>query len=227
MKLRRAVRAALASGVAMVVATITAQTTDRLSPTTPGALVPALVLFNGRDLTGWTVFLKDPSVDPKTVWSAADGVLHLTGKPNGYLRTEKSFSNYHLHAEWRWAADASPKSNSGVFVHVHGPDAIWPGGVECQLASGNAGQLVGTDVDLPGAPVISKKQRAPKLADSSEKPFGEWNTYEIYCRGDSIEVFVNGVRQNRVEKVSVTAGAVGLQMEGYPVDFRNVWLAPL
>jgi len=187
----------------------------------------AIVLFNGRDLTGWKFFLKEEVADQKTLWSATDGVLRLVGKPNGYLRSEKSFSNYRLHVEWRWPADANPKSNSGVFVHLFGADAIWPPGVECQLAAGNAGQLIATDIDLPGAPVINKKQRVAKLAASSEKPFGEWNVYDIACRGDTIDVLVNGVRQNHVEKISVSSGAIGLQMEGHPIEFGNIWLEKL
>jgi hypothetical protein len=186
-----------------------------------------IALLNGRDLAGWTMFLKEPVADQAALWSFADGVLRFAGKPYGYIRTEKSFSKYRLHVEWRWPADANPKSNSGVFVHVHGPDAIWPGGVECQLAAGNAGQFIGTDVQMPGVPVTNNKPRAPKLAASSENPFGEWNTYDITCRGDSIEVLVNGVKQNRVEKISLTAGAIALQMEGYPIEFRHVWLEPL
>jgi hypothetical protein len=192
-------------------------------PAPPGAVV----LFDGRDIAGWTLYTKDPVANPGSLWSAHGGVLSLVGTPNGYLRTVKKFSDYHLHVEWRWPFGAAAKSNSGVFVHVHGGDAIWPPGVECQLQAGNAGQLVGTGVDLPGAPVSNNKPRAPKLAAASEKPFGEWNVYEIYCRDDTIEVFVNGVRQNKVEKVSVKSGAIGLQMEGFPVDFRDLWLEKL
>jgi hypothetical protein len=206
----------------------------RASTPEPAAPVPpvpppagSVVLFDGHDITGWTLYTKDPVADPGSLWSAHAGVLSLVGTPSGYLRTAKKFSNYHLHVEWRWPFGAAAKSNSGVFVHVHGADAIWPPGVECQLQAGNAGQLVGTNVDLPGAPVSNNKPRAPKLADASEKPFGEWNAYEIYCRGDTIEVFVNGVQQNKVAKVSVTSGAIGLQMEGYPVEFRDIWLEKL
>jgi len=65
------------------------------------------------------------------------------------------------------------------------------------------------------------------LADTSEQPLGEWNTYEIFARGDTIEVFVNGVRQNLVEKLPVVKGAIALQMEGFPIEFRRVWLDPL
>jgi hypothetical protein len=192
-------------------------------------------LWNGRNLTGWKLFLGDPTVDPAGAWSASEGVLHLNSKASGYVKTETSFSNYHLHVEWRWPAlstaegpaAAASNSNSGVMVHVHGPDAVWPLCFECQLKTGNAGQVVGMGLDIPDAPLLNNRKRAPKFADSSEKPPGEWNTYEIYCRGDTIEAFVNGVRQNQVGKLPVAAGAIALQLEGFPVDFRNVWLEQL
>lgn len=184
-------------------------------------------LWNGRDLTGWKFHVNDATLAAADVCRMSDGVLHLATKASGYLRTEKTFSNYHLHVEWRWPHDAPAGSNSGVLLHVHGPDAVWPLCFEAQLKTGNAGQIVGLGLDIPGAPLQNKRKRAPRLADSSEKPPGEWNTYEIFCRGDTIEVFVNGVRQNRVGQLPVGAGAIALQLEGYPVDFRNVWLEPL
>ena len=95
------------------------------------------------------------------------------------------------------------------------------------MKTGNAGQIVGMGLDIPDAPLLSNRKRAPRLADPSEKPLGEWNTYEIYCRGATIEVFVNGTRQNRVEKLPVSTGRIALQLEGYPIEFRNLWLEPL
>ena len=184
-------------------------------------------LWNGTDLAGWTFFLNDSAIDPKTVWKATDGVLSLATKASGYIKTEKTFSNYHLHVEWRWPKDAPVNTNSGVLVHVHGPDIVWPLCFECQLKTGNAGQVVGMGLDIPDAPMDNKRKRAPKFADSSEKPLGEWNTYEIFARGDTIEVFVNGVRQNRVDKLPVNTGQIALQMEGFPIEFRNVWLEAL
>ena len=184
-------------------------------------------LWNGTDLAGWTVYVNDAAVDPASVWKAADGVLRLATKASGYVKTEKIFSNYHLHVEWRWPKDAPANTNSGVLLHLHGPDAVWPLCFECQLKTGNAGQVVGLGLDIPDAPMQANRKRAPKLADSSEKPLGEWNTYEIYARGDTIEVFVNGVRQNRVDKLPARAGNIALQLEGFPVDFRNVWLEAL
>lgn len=202
-----------------------------------GAVPPKerVTLWNGRDLTGWHLFIKDATVQPASVWSAAGGVLRCDSKAGGYLKTERIFANYHLHVEWRWPAlstvegpmPPAPNTNSGVLVHVHGPDAIWPLCFECQLKTGNAGQVVGMGLDIPAAPLLNNRKRAPRLADSSEKPPGEWNTYEIYCRGDTIEVFVNSVRQNFVEKLPISAGAIALQLEGFPIEFRNVWLEPL
>lgn len=186
----------------------------------------AVVLVNGRDLSGWRLFLAGDVHEPDAAKIAA-GEIHLASKLSGYLVTEKVFSNYHLHVEWRWPKNAPANANSGVLVHLNKPDAIWPTCFECQLKTGNAGQVVGMGLDIPAAPMVTNRKRAPRFAESSEKPFGEWNTYEIYCRGDTIEVFVNGVRQNKVEKLPVSAGAIGLQLEGFDVDFRNVWLAPL
>jgi len=192
-------------------------------------LAPGTIsLWNGRDLAGWKLFLNDATVSPAGVWSVTDGVLRLdAGKVNGYIRTEKDFSNYRLHVEWRWGKDAPANANSGVLLHVHGPDTVWPLSYEVQLRSGIAGQVIGMGVDIPDAPMQNNRKRSPKFADSSEKPLGEWNTYDIRCRGDTIEVFVNGVRQNHVTKLPVSTGAIALQLEGFPIEFRNVRLEPL
>lgn len=185
------------------------------------------VLFNGKDLAGWTVFVGDKAVDPKSVWSVKDGVLRFDTKASGYAKTEKTYADYHLHVEWRWPKDAAANSNSGVMLHTHGPDTVWPLCFEAQLKNQNAGQVVGMGLDIPDAPLLQNRKRAPRLVDPSEKPLGEWNTYEIYCRADTIEVHVNGVKQNRVDKLPAREGTIALQMEGFPVEFRNVWLEKL
>jgi len=218
------VRATLLATAALTAAAFISAV-DPTSPVPPAK--DRVALWNGRDLAGWRIFVANSGVDPSSVWSASDGVLRLATKVNGYVVTEKSFSNYHLHVEWRWPADSAANCNSGVLLHLHGSDAIWPLCFECQLRSGNAGQVVGMGLDIPDAPLANNRKRAPRLADSSEKPLGQWNVYEIHCRGDTIEVFVNAVRQNRVDKLPVSAGAIALQMEGHPIEFRNVWLEPL
>jgi len=67
----------------------------------------------------------------------------------------------------------------------------------------------------------------PHRQPSSEKPVGEWNTCDIVCRGDRVTVRVNSVLQNEVTGSSVASGAIGLQAEGKPVEFRNLFIEPL
>lgn len=181
-------------------------------------------LFNGKDLSNWVFFLKDNTVDPATVFMVKDGVIHITGSPFGYMRTKGTYSNYRLHVEWRWPAEAT---NSGVFVHSQTPDAIWLKCIECQLQAGNAGDFVcmnGADMDErtdKSNAIVRKK------APSSEKPVGEWNTMEVVCSANTIEVYVNGILQNKGTNTSVSSGSVCLQSEGKDIEFRNVFLTAL
>jgi hypothetical protein len=183
-------------------------------------------LWNGRDLTGWTPFFKGGIAPPAGFWSGSNGVLRLAGKPTGYLRTEKVFSNYNLHAEWRWlGAPKAGTNNSGIFVLQHPPDVVWPYSVQVQVKAGSCGDLISQGGLLFPAPHPNPTMK--KIADSNEKPAGEWNGDDIYCRGPAIEIFFNGLRQNFVDKLPTDSGEIALQMEGYPIEFRNIWLEPL
>jgi len=181
-------------------------------------------LFNGKDLSNWVFKLRDPTVDPAMVFMAHGDIIHITGNPFGYMRTKDSYSDYTLHVEWRYPGEAS---NSGVFVHAQLPDTIWPKSVECQLQAGNAGDFVcmgGSDMNERTDKSV---RRVNKMAASSEKPAGEWNTMEVTCISDNIDVFVNGVLQNRATGTSVKEGHICLQSEGKDIEFRNVFITRL
>lgn len=184
----------------------------------------SIALFNGKDLSNWAFCLKDKSVNPAGVFSVKDGVIHITGTPFGYMRTKDSYSEYKLHAEWRWPVEAT---NSGIFIHARTPDTIWIKTIECQLAAGNAGDFIcmnGTDMNehKDKSTIVVKK-----MNPSSEKTVGEWNTMEVICKSNTIEVFVNGVLQNKGTGVSVNSGHICLQSEGKDIEFRNVFLTRL
>jgi hypothetical protein len=190
----------------------------------------AIQLFNGHDLSGWTYHLSDPNVKMEDVWSVQDGVLSCTGKPAGYLITEKDdFKNYKLTLQWRWSADRG--GNNGVLVHCSTPGAlgVWCKSIEVQLAHGNAGDfwVIGTELDVENEAERKKGRRHLNLTDDSEKPIGQWNTMEIVCQGDEITVKVNGDLVNHATNVSETQGAIALQSEGTPIQYRNVELTPL
>jgi hypothetical protein len=188
------------------------------------------MLWNGEDFTGWNLFITEENIDVLDVWTIVDGTIHCSGKPNGYMRTAKKYENYYLHVEWRWPDEPT---NSGVLLHTTGPDKIWPKAIECQLKAGSAGDFVlmnGTGITIDGENKQNPQQQyvvIPKKEKSSEKPAGQWNTYDIYCNEDSIRCYVNGILQNEGAAPTDTSGAICLQSEGGPVEFRNIYLVPL
>jgi len=181
-------------------------------------------LFNGQDLTGWVFVLRDKDADPTTVWSVSDGIIHCTGRPSGYIRTEADYADYKLHVEWR---RPGPVGNSGVLVHMSLPDTVWPRSIEAQLNWGDAGDfwvIGGADF---AEHVETTTRRVPKLAGCSENPVGQWNTYEIVCRGNTIRASVNGVLQNKATEATISSGKICLQSERSPIEFRNIYIESL
>jgi hypothetical protein len=190
-----------------------------------------IALFNGQNLDGWKFYLSDSSVAPEKVWSVNDGILHCKGVPAGYIRTAQSYSNYTLSLQWRWT---DKPTNSGVMLHAVGEDKLWPLCIEAQLMNQNAGDLVtiqkGSVITVGGKTYQRPEDRiyeiVAKQRPSSEKPIGQWNTYKIVCKGNTINLYVNGVHQNSAIGVSPSAGAICLQSEGSPIEFRNICLIP-
>jgi len=194
----------------------------------PGPVTPAgrVELFNGRDFSGWTFFLRSNTA-PAETFTVTNGVIHCTGQPFGYARTEKSFRNYKLTVEWRFVKIAPKADNTGIFVHVQGPDQIWPKCIE------NQGwyQRQGDFVLMSGATCQGHETFPTRVAKTpvppNEKAPGEWNTYEIVCCGDSVKNFVNGKLMNEAAGCNVTAGAIALQSEGGEWELRKLCLEPL
>lgn len=159
----------------------------------------------------------------------ADGVIAATGKPVGFIATTATYHNYRLHAEWRWSGKPG---NGGVLLHISsGPkDRAWPLCFQVQTKHGAAGDLL----PMAGAAFAEPLTSAPgataariRISTDSEKPAGEWNTCDLTCRGDTIEVVINGVLQNRVTGISVQEGKIGFQFEGTPFELRGVTVVGL
>lgn len=186
------------------------------------------MLFNGKNLNGWTIFVSDSTIKPASFFYVKDGLIETPGVPNGYLRTKKEFENYRLHVEWRYP---EKPINSGIFIHTLGPDKIWPIHYQCQLKHLFAGDFIVQDIGLSATVrdtvyVSTEKVKpiAPKMKPSSEKKAGEWNTTDIVCKGNTVEIKVNDVLQNYATKCSNTKGGIGLQAEGSKIQFRNIWI---
>ncbi len=188
-------------------------------------------LFNGENLDGWRIFVSDSSVSPENFFYVKDGVIETIGVPNGYLRTEKEYSNYKLHVEWRYTEEPT---NSGIFLHTVGPDIWVVNHFQGQLKHGNAGDFIVNGVGISArvrdtlyTSTDSVKPILPKLHPSNEKPAGQWNSYDISCKGSTIELSVNGLLQNVATDCSHSKGNIALQAEGSKIQFRNVWIERL
>ena len=190
-------------------------------------------LFNGQDLDNWNIIVDSEDGEPKDLFYVEDGLMNTIGDPFGYIRTKESYSNYKLHLEWRWTEEPS---NSGVLLNVQGPELIFPHCVEAQLMHGKAGDFVlmgkGAAITVKDSTylVTSEERRylaIPKFEESSENPAGEWNSYDITSRDGILELYVNGVLQNKGTGMTLTEGNIALQSEGGPMQFRNIYLQPL
>jgi len=182
-----------------------------------------VALFNGKDIDNWTPCLSDET-DPSEIWSITDGVIRCSGKPNGYIRTKKTYRDFKLTVEWRWPEEPS---NSGVLLRIFGEDKVWPVTLEAQLQHGRAGDLVGIHTRIEDAEQWEEFSVLKRRDEDTEKPAGEWNRYDITCRRENVEVYVNGKLQNKTEANVPYEGHIGLQSEGAPIEFRTVMLQPL
>ena len=178
-------------------------------------------------LGGWTRLTIPPGgkVDPKSQWSFDPATKILTCNGDGgheWLRFDKPFSDFIYHVEWRFVPVTSGKKgyNSGIYVRNSADATIWHQG---QTGNGPAGFLFGETM------VKGQKKRLNFQKDDQAKnvkPAGEWNTFEVSCRGKEVVLTTNGKEANRWADCEVPSGHVGLEAEGYRVEFRNVRLKP-
>jgi hypothetical protein len=164
-----------------------AEETGRPAPIAPQRVVS---LFNGRDLTGLTTWLKDTQRDdPRKVFQVTDGMIHLSGEGNGYVATEREYRDYRLVVEYKWGQRTDGGKyvrNSGILLHARGPDGAaggaWPSCIECQLAQGCVGDLIiirGKDANGEVIPVqlTAETELAPDGRRHRWKAGGEVKTF--------------------------------------------------
>lgn len=184
-------------------------------------------LFNGKDLTGWSAFLKD-GAGMEDVWSVDDqGVLICKGSPAGYIYTDQEYKNYVLRLEWRFNPKTKKAGNSGVLLRQIGEHKVWPKSLEAQLQSGQAGDfwMIG---NFPAKGNAERTRgRNTKRTHTNENPVGKWNQYEITVHRGLCILKVNGQILNEAVEVQEVPGRIALQSEGVEIQFRNIWLRPL
>jgi hypothetical protein len=179
--------------------------------------------FSAKDFPkGWVATSADPKADVAATWhlqpdpAPRENVLICTGKPDGYLRTEKAYENFELGLEWKYASD--PNGNSGILLFVTDKDLIWPKSLQIQLHRPTAGSVI---------PHGGAKAANMLTAKDLSKPLPEWNSCHITCDRGKITVVLNGQKVGEVTGCMPSRGAIGLQSEGSEIHFRRLWIKPL
>ncbi|MER3559408.1 MAG: DUF1080 domain-containing protein, partial [Armatimonadota bacterium] len=190
------------------------------------------LLFNGKDLNGWTI-MGDPDS-----WTVEEGTLYCRGKGGGMIYAEGVYKNFELKLEFK----LTPSANSGVFLRTWDKNDPVQTGIEVQI-------LDRYGVEKPTRHDCGALYDIQAPTENAVKPPGEWNTYHIICRDYQIVVYLNGKKVNEVDlskwtephrnpdgtpnkfkypyNQMVRPGYIALQNHGNPLWFRNIKIKPL
>ena len=171
----------------------------------------AIVLFNGKDLTGWKVGGKGNSG-----WQVENGILITPGEGPELINDSK-FEDFKLHVEF----NCGPISNSGVYLR---------GRYEVQIETDSADE----------GPLHHTGSVYGFIAPSPELPrkSGQWQTYDITLIGRRVTVVQNGqtvidskeipgITGGALDSHEALPGPIYLQGgEAGHVAFRNITVTP-
>ncbi len=204
------------------------------APATPSALEtdPAgwVDLLADKSLKGWTRVpqsavgkLPAGKADDPSPWRIDGDTLDCEGDKAGHemLRYDKELGDFVLHVEWRFAKlEGEPAYNSGIYVRTGADAASW-----IQAQTGPAGGYLFGSVTVGGK--MGRVNLREEMTENRVRPAGEWNTYEIRAQGKTLTLWVNGAVVNEYTECEVPRGFVGLEAEGYRIEFRNLKLKEL
>jgi hypothetical protein len=164
-------------------------------------------LFNGKDLSGWTVKIANRPLNENyaETFRVEDGMIKVSydGYPKfenrfGHLFTHQPYSNYVLRLEYRIVgraiADAPhwAKLNSGVMIHSQSPlsmrlEQAFPVSMDFQfLANGATAGARTANAVTPGTNLeMDGKLLTDHIIESKSKlfPLDEWVTAEVEVHG--------------------------------------------
>jgi hypothetical protein len=178
------------------------------------------------DLKGWSRVAIPPGskLSAKNPWSlSADGTTLVCDGAGVHemLLWDKEQGDGIFHVEWRFKAIEGKKGyNSGVYVRNAPDGALWH---QAQVGSKNVGFLFG-DTLVDGA---KKRVRSDGKRPQRGHEAGQWNTYEITCKDKEITLWINGAVTTVWDACDVPRGRLGMEAEGWHIDFKNLRFKPL
>ena len=200
----------------LVVAVILATSCKSTLQTTTNAS-KLVSLFNGNDLSGWTIYGTEK-------WYVEEGLLVCESGPDkayGYLGTDKHYKNFELNLEFKQEANG----NSGVFVRST-VDGTKVSGWQVEVAP--PGNDTGGVYESYGRGWLIK----PDPEKDKALKMGEWNQMKIRLEGDKLTSWLNGTQMVTItdEKIGAGEGGVALQIHdggGIKVRWRNLMITEL
>jgi hypothetical protein len=132
------------------------------------------------------------------------------------LLYDKELADGIFHVEWKFKKVEGKKGyNSGVYARNSADGKIWH---QAQVGSLNVGYIFG-DTLVDGKP---KRIRVDYKVPQRGKEAGEWNTYEITCKGKNMTLWVNGAVTAEWKECEVPKGYIGLEAEFWYIEFKNL-----
>jgi hypothetical protein len=178
-------------------------------------------LLAGKDLKHWKRVPIPPGgkLSKRNPWSLDAETGHLVCDGVGVhemLLYDKEFGDGILHVEWRFKKLEGKKGyNSGVYVRNSANGKVWH---QAQVGSKNVGYLFGQTLRDGKLAGFRSKQKPGQRG----KEAGEWNTFEVSCKGKTLTLWVNGAVTSEWDECQVERGFVGLEAEGYWIEFKTV-----
>lgn len=155
-------------------------------------------------------------------WDSDSTALTGTGAPKGYLYSREDFENFTWRADFRYLPATAPtadpeKFNTGFMLFIQEPHRVWPKSLEVQGRFDEICQVKGNG----GAEVrlIADDDAARKRLRGEP---GDWKSIEIVTRDGSVTARLNGEIVGQATSSELRRGRIGLQAEGFAVEFRNL-----
>jgi Domain of Unknown Function (DUF1080) len=197
-------------------------------------------MFNGKDLSGWV----NVNTHPKTFF-VKDDMIITTGRPTGYMRTDKQYENFIAEFDWMHIPNKPGEvGNSGFFVWADPIPAVGTGytrGIEVQVLvnltyKNKKGEITATSqgdlFSIWGATCVPDRPHPDGSArclpkENHCKGENEWNHYRVVAKDGRIELTVNGHEVAGVSKCSPRKGYLALESEGSECRFKNLKIKEL
>ncbi len=139
------------------------------------------------------------------------------------LLLDKEIGDAIFHFEFRYTRiEGKTGYNSGAYVRNSKDGAIWH---QAQFGDAKDGFLFGETPTADGKKKFFSLAKAVK--DMRVKPAGEWNMFEVTAKGKTLTLWVNGAVTCQFDECGQAQGRVGLEGEGYRIEFRNLKLKVL